>query len=214
MASCGAAQTRAETARLWDIERMRAIRLIAAVLGFALALPATACAAGWGGIEPGDTTLEQVRERYGAPSKETKQKTENYDTTTWIYEGPKAPGGISRMVVDFGILTPDGYKPNLVRVFVLEPKPAIFAVQTVIDGWGRPSAAGDQGGYPTMLYEAGLVVIFDKQGSWAETMTFTVPQPLPQEAPAAGAAPAPAPEAPKVPTTPKPGSTSPAGPRP
>ena len=190
---------------------MRAIRVIAAVLGFALALPAGACAAGWGGIEPGDTTIEQVRERYGAPSKETKQKTESYDTTTWIYEGPKAPGGMNRMVVDFGILKPDGFKPNLVRVFVLEPKPAIFAVQTVIDGWGRPSAAGDQGGYPTMLYEAGLVVIFNKQTLWAESMTFTLPQPLPQ-APAAGAAPAPPP--PKASTAPKPGSTLPAGPRP
>jgi len=191
---------------------MRAIRLVAAVLGFALVLPAAACAATWGGIEPGATTVDQVRERYGAPSKETKQKTENYDTTTWIYEGPKAPGGVTRMVVDFGILKPDGYKPNVVRVFVLEPKPDIFPVQTVLDGWGRPSAAGNQGGYPTMLYEAGLIIIFDKQGSWAESMTFTVPQPLPKN-PAAGAAPAPAPAPSTAPTAPRPRSTSPAGPR-
>lgn len=190
---------------------MRAIGLVAAVLAFALALPAAACAAGWGGIEPGITTVEQVRERYGAPSKETKQKTEGYDTTTWIYEGPKAPGGINRMVVEFGILKPDGYKPDLVRVFVLEPKPTIFAVQTVIDGWGLPSAAGNQDGFPTMFYEEGLVVVFDKQTHWAASMSFTVPQPVPQP-PAAGAAPAPAP--PKSSTAPKPGSTSPAGPRP
>jgi hypothetical protein len=187
--------------------------MIAVVLALALALPAAAGAASWGGIEPGDTTLEQVRERYGAPSKETKQKVENYDTVTWTYEGPKAPGGINRMVVDFGLLKPDGYKPNVVRVFVLEPRPSIFAVQTVIDGWGLPSAAGDQGGYPTMLYEAGLLVVFDKQGFWAESMTFTLPQPLPQ-APAAGAAPAPAPAPPKATTTPKSGPTPPAGPRP
>jgi hypothetical protein len=200
-------------ARLWDIEGMRAIRLIAVVLALALALPAAAGAASWGGIEPGDTTLDQVRERYGAPSKETKQKVENYDTTTWIYEGPKAPGGIKRMVVEFGLLKPDGFKPNVVRVFVLEPRPSIFAVQTVIDGWGLPSVAGDQGGFPTMLYEAGLLVVFDKQTLWADSMTFTLPQPLPQ-APAAGAAPAPAPAPPKAPTVPKPGSTPPAGPRP
>jgi len=193
---------------------MRAVRLIALVLGFALALPAAAAAASWGGIEPGTTTLEQVRERYGAPSKETTQKVESYDTTTWIYEGPKAPAGINRMVVDFGILKPDGFKPNIVRVFVLEPRPSIFAVQTVIDGWGLPSAAGDQGGFPTMLYEEGLLVVFDKQTLWAESMTFTLPQPLPQ-APAAGAGPpAPAPAPPKAGTAPKPGSTSPAGPRP
>jgi hypothetical protein len=191
---------------------MRAIRLIAAVLALALALPAAAGAASWGGIEPGDTTLEQVRERYGAPSKESKQKTEHYDTTTWIYEGPKAPSGMNRMIVDFGLLKPDGFKPNLVRVFVLEPKPTIFAVQTVIDGWGLPSAAGDQGGFPTMLYEAGLVVVFDKQTHWADSMTFTLPQPLPQP-PTAGP-PAPAPAPPKATTTPKPGSTPPAGARP
>jgi hypothetical protein len=190
---------------------MRAIRLLAAVLGFALALPAGAGAASWGGIEPGDTTFEQVRERFGAPSKETKQKVETYDTTTWTYEGPKAPGGISRMVVDFGILKPDGFKPNVVRVFVLEPKPNIFAVQTVIDGWGEPSAAGDQGGFPSMLYDEGLVVVFDKQTLWAESMTFTLPQP---PAPAAGAAPAPAPAPPKATTTPKPAPTPPAGARP
>ena len=76
-------------------------------------------AASWGGIVPGDTTLEQVRERYGAPSKETKQKVETYDTTTWIFEGPNAPSGINRMVVDFGLLKPDGFKPNVVRLFVL-----------------------------------------------------------------------------------------------
>ena len=192
---------------------MRAVGSIAVALAVALTLPAAACAASWGGIEPGDTTLEQVRERYGAPSKETKQKTENYDTTTWIYEGPKAPAGINRMVVDFGILKPDGFKPDLVRVFVIEPRQSIFAVQTVIDGWGLPSAAGDQDGYPTMIYEAGLVVVFDKQAAWAESMTFTVPQPVPQ-APAAGAAPAPAPASPTPPTAPKSGSTSPAGPRP
>ena len=211
MAFSGAAQTRAETARLWDIEAMRVIQLIAAVLSMALALPAGAGAASWGGIEPGDTTLEQVRERFGAPSKETKQKVENYDTTTWIYEGPKAPGGISRMIVDFGILKPDGFKPNVVRVFVLEPKPNIFAVQTVIDGWGVPSAAGDQGGFPSMLYDAGLVVVFDKETRWAESMTFTLPQP---QAPAAGAAPAPAAAPPKATTAPKPAPTPPAGARP
>ena len=125
---------------------MRAVRLIAIVLGFALALPAAAGAASWGGIEPGETTLEQVRERYGPPSQETKQKVDTYDTMTWIYEADKAPAGINRMVVDFGILKPDGFKANLVRVFVIEPKPSIFAVQTVVDGWGLPSAAGDSGG--------------------------------------------------------------------
>ena len=193
---------------------MRVIPSIAVVLGFVLALSAAASAANWGDIYPGDTTLEQVRERYGAPSKETKQKVENYDTTTWIYEGPKAPVGVNRMVVDFGILKPDGFKPNVVRVFELEPKPSIFALQTVIDGWGLPAASGNQDGYPTVVYEEGLVVVFDKETLWAQTMTFTVPQPLPQ-APAAGAAPSPAPAASSAPAAPtKPRTTFPAGPRP
>lgn len=190
---------------------MRTIRLMAAVLGLALALPASACALGWGGIDPGESTIEQVRERYGPPSSETKQKTEGYDTTTWIYEAGKAPSGIKRMVVDFGILKPGGFVPNVVRVFVIEPNPSIFAVQTVIDGWGLPTAAGDQGGYPTMLYEAGLVVVFDGQTRWADSLTFTVPQPLPQ-VPAAGAAPAPASAAPSAPSAPRP--ATPPGARP
>ena len=211
MASCGGAPTRAETARLWDIKGMRSIRFIAAILGLALALPAAACAAGWGGIEPGETTLEQVRERYGAPSKETKQKIETYDTVTWIYEADKSPAGINRMVVDFGILKPDGFKPNLVRVFVIEPRPTIFAVQTVVDGWGTPTATGDSNGYPTIAYDAGLVVVFDKQSLWAESMTFTVAQPLPRSPAAAAPGPAPAPAT--APAAPKP-PTQPARPRP
>ena len=211
MASCGGALTRAETARLWDIKGMRSIRFIAAILGLALALPAAACAAGWGGIEPGETTLEQVRERYGAPSKETKQKIETYDTVTWIYEADKSPAGINRMVVDFGILKPDGFKPNLVRVFVIEPRPTIFAVQTVVDGWGTPTATGDSNGYPTIAYDAGLVVVFDKQSLWAESMTFTVPQLLPRSPAAAAPGPAPAPAT--APAAPKP-PTQPARPRP
>ena len=190
---------------------MRAIWLIGVAL--ALALPGAASAASWGGIEPGETTLEQVFERYGAPSSETKPKVDNYDTTTWIYEGPKAPSGTNRMVVDFGILRPDGFKPNLVRVFVIEPRPSIFAVQTVIDGWGLPSVAGDQSGFPTMVYEAGLVVVFDKQAAWAESMTFTVPQPL-QPVPADGTSPAPAPPSPRPATAPRPAPTPPAGARP
>jgi hypothetical protein len=179
----------------------------------ALGLAGTAQASEWGGITPGVTTLEQVRERYGPPSQETKQKVDTYDTTTWIYEADKAPAGINRMVVDFGILKPDGFKANLVRVFVIEPRPSVFALQTIVDGWGVPSTAGDSSGFPTMVYEAGLLVIFDKQSRWAESMTFTVPQPLPQS-PAAGVAPAPAPAtaAPTAPAAPKP--PQPAGPRP
>jgi hypothetical protein len=190
---------------------MRNFRLIVTALALALAVPVAASAANWGGINPGETTLEQVRERYGAPSSETKQKVDNYDTVTWTYQGDKVTSGIIRMIVDFGILRPDGFKPNLVRVFSIEPRPTIFAVQTIVDGWGFPTAAGEQNGYPTMVYEEGLVVVFDKETLWAQSLTFTVAQPLPQPS-ATSAAPAPAaPTAPK-PAAPKP--NQPAGPRP
>ncbi len=211
MASCEGAQTRAETARLWDIKGMRPFRLIVTALALALAVPVAASAANWGGINPGETTLEQVRERYGAPSSETKQKVDNYDTLTWTYEGNKSPEGISRMIVDFGILKPDGFKPNLVRVFSLEPRPTIFAVQTIVDGWGLPAAAGEQHGYPTMVYEEGLVVVFDRETLWAQSLTFTVAQPLPQPS-ATSATPAPAAPAAPKPAAPRP--NQPAGPRP
>jgi hypothetical protein len=169
---------------------MRCFRVLALVLTLAVAAPVTALASSWGGIEPGETTLEQVRERYGAPSKETKEKTEGYDTTTWVYEGPKAPVGMNRMIIDMGILKPEGFKPELVRVFVLEPKPTIFPMQAIIDGWGLPNAAGDQNGFPTMLYESGLIVVFEKEGQFASSMTFTVPQAF-QPATTTGAAPKP-----------------------
>ena len=70
-----------------------------------------------------------------------------------------------------------------------------------------------------MLYEDGLIVVFEKQGQWAYSMTFTVPQPF--QAPTAGAAPsapgaatqAPPPRATTPGATPKP-PASPAAPRP
>ena len=167
---------------------MRVIGVLTLVWGLAMATPGSVWASNWGGLEPGVTTQEQVRERYGAPSKETKQKVEGYDTTTWVYEGSKAPVGMTRMTVDLGLLKPDGFKPDLVRVFVLEPKPNMFPLQAVIDGWGVPNAAGDEGGFPTMLFEDGLIVVFEKQGQWADSMTFTVPQPF--QPPTAGAPPA------------------------
>ena len=46
------------------------------------------------------------------------------------------------MIVDFGILTPAGYKKDVVRTFRLEPKPDIFNRKLVVDGWGPPSRVG------------------------------------------------------------------------
>ena len=125
-------------------------RVALAWLGFALALslgvPSAAVAADWGAISPGASTIETVRERYGAPSRETRQKLEGYDTIQWVYEGARAPAGMKRMIVEFGLLTPGGYRPNLVRTFTLEPKPRIFDHVAVMNGWGIPDGVAESEG--------------------------------------------------------------------
>jgi hypothetical protein len=167
-----------------------------------LALAGAAEAGEWGGIEPGVSTVEQVRERWGAPSKETRARVEGYDTMQWVYEGNRAPGGLQRMTVDFGLLTPAGYRPSLVRLLKLEPKPHMFGRQTVIQGWGIPDGLGTQDGFETFFYRLGVFIIFDKAGEDATTLIFSVPQPdlaparsAPASPPAQPRPPAPAPPA-------------------
>ena len=169
-----------------------------------LALPSPLWAAGWGGIEPGQTTLEDVRGRYGRPSRETRAKVQGYDTVQWIYEGSQAPPGLTRILVDFGILIDKDYKPSVVRILRLEPKPLIFGRNTVIDGWGVPDGVSKVNEQETFFYKAGLLVTFDKEGQTAVVMNFTVPQPLAAtskpttpSAPASGSAPRPAPAQPR-----------------
>jgi hypothetical protein len=152
-------------------------RILPIALAALLALPALGAAADWGGIDAGVSTLEQVRERYGAPSKETRAKVEGYDTNQWIYESPRAPTGLVRMVVNFGLLTPGGYKPNVVRILRLEPKPGIYARNIVINGWGVPDGTSTEGEQTTFLYKVGLLVTFGKDGDNAVVMLFIVPQP-------------------------------------
>jgi hypothetical protein len=136
-------------------------------------------AADWGGIYPGTTTVEQVRARYGNPTKESRPKVDGYDTVQLIYEGDRAPAGMVRMTVDFGILTPGGYKANVVRLLTLEPKPAIFGRGTVIQGWGIPDGFADNAdGGATLVWNDGLLVVFDKDRENARALMFSVPQPL------------------------------------
>jgi hypothetical protein len=151
--------------------------------------PRAVSAEEWGGIEPGLTTIEQVRAHYGAPSKETRAKVEGQDTIQWIFEGARAPGGILRMTVDYGLLTPQGYKQTVVRVLRLEPKPKVFGKNTVVQGWGAPDGIGTPNDQESFFYKSGLIVIFNKEGTDAILLTFTPPQP---DAPAR-----PAPVAPK-----------------
>ena len=164
--------------------RRRALLAVVAMAGLLLAgEPGTA--EEWGAIEPGVTTAEQVRARYGAPSKETRGKADGYDIMQWVYEGAQVPGGIQRMTVDYGLLTPQGFKPTLVRVLRLEPKPKVFGRNTVIQAWGVPDGITQQNELDTFFYKTGLLVNFDKEGDEAALLTFTPPQPdKPPAAPA------------------------------
>jgi hypothetical protein len=171
------------------MRRLVAFALALAALVSTLAFPRAAGAAEWNGIEPGVTSVEAIRARYGPPSKEVKAKVNNYDTTEWTYEGERAPGGFSRMVIEFGILLPAGYSPNTVRVLRLDPRRFIFTKDMVVAGWGEPDRATTENDRDIFFYTSGLLVTFDKDGVMATSMYFTVKQPDP--APAASGAPAP-----------------------
>ena len=153
-------------------------RRIAIVVALGLAaLAALADAAEWGLIRPGTSTTTTIRERYGAPSRVDKQKVEKYDTENWIYEGDKAPVGIERLTVEFGLLQQDKYRPEVVRAFRLEPKPGTFNRGVVTNGWGFPDRMGREGESDLFLYREGLLVYFDESGWNAKLMLFTLPQP-------------------------------------
>ena len=154
---------------------VRFVRL--AVTAAVLAVAGGAGAAEWGTIVPGQTTQEAVRARYGEPSKRGAQKVDGYDTTEWVYEGARAPAGIRRLVVEFGLLTPGGYRPEIVRVLRLEPGPGVFTRPLVERGWGPPDRVGKERDTPLFFYESGLLVLFDKDGWLAVSMVFTPPQP-------------------------------------
>ena len=187
---------------------MRLAVSLAALL-LAVAAPATAArAAEWNGIEPGVTTTEAFRARFGPPSKEAKQKVGSYDTDEWTYEAARAPEGFYKMVVEFGILLPAGYSPNTVRVLRLDPKRFIFLKDTIVAGWGEPDRATVENGRDIFFYRSGLVVTFDEQGVMATSMFFTVKQPDP-----APAGTSPAPPAPASPS-PRPAAPAPAKPAP
>jgi hypothetical protein len=94
----------------------------------------------------------------------------------WLYEGDQAPRGMVRVTVDFGILTPQGYRADIVRQMILEPRPGVFSRDTVVAGWGEPDVADVEGGKKVLRYRSGLFVYFDNDGRRAERMYFTPPQ--------------------------------------
>jgi hypothetical protein len=154
------------------------MRRLLLVVTMGLALPVATLASEWGTIIPGTSTMESVRAQYGGPTKTETHKTDNYDTTSWLYEGAQAPVGLLRMVVDFGILQAGGYRRDIVRSFRLEPKRGVFNRKIVLAGWGAPERVGKQGETEVFYYAEGLVVLFDKEGLDAQTLVFTPPQPI------------------------------------
>ena len=155
-------------------------------LALALLLALAAAPAGaldWGAIVPGLSTMEAVRARYGAPSRTESQKVEGFDAARWIYEAAQAPPGLLRLIVDFGLKPAAGYRSDLVRSFLLEPKPRIFDRRIVVSGWGPPERIGKESGADVYFYEQGLLVYFDKDGWNVRALMFTPPQPLPPAAP-------------------------------
>ncbi|MFQ5898320.1 MAG: hypothetical protein ACE5JN_08750 [Candidatus Methylomirabilia bacterium] len=135
-----------------------------------------AAAEEWGGVTPGVSTVDSVRARFGEPSRGSEGTLEGYATMQWVYEGEQAPRGFERMTVDFGLLIPEGYRPRLVRLLLLKPKPGIFRRRTLIMGWGRPDGVNVQDGRKVYFYRNGLVVFFDERGEEAVSMLFTIPQ--------------------------------------
>jgi hypothetical protein len=134
-------------------------------------------AAEWGLIRPGATTKDAVRARYGLPTRVDRQKVETYDTETWIYEEERAPIGLERLSVEFGLLHQDKYQPDVVRAFRLEPKPGTFNRGVIANGWGFPDRMGRENNRDIFLYRDGLLVYFDESGWNAKLMVFTLPQP-------------------------------------
>src|SRR5262245_37104735 len=161
-----------------------------ASLGLFLALlivgwPTPVPAEEWGGIEPGVSILDDVRSRYGAPTKETHAKAECYDTVQWVYDGAQAPGGIQRMTIEYGLLTPQGYKPTVVRVIRLEPKAIALGQSRVGQGSGATDHLITQNDQETYFYKSGRIVTCNTEDTEAVILNFMPPQPDQPPAPAA-----------------------------
>ena len=106
-----------------------------------------------------------------------RQKIDNYDIEKWIYQDDRAPTGIVRLTVEFGLLRDGKYQPEVVRVFELEPHGGTFNRGIVSSGWGLPDRIGQQGNEEVFLYKEGLLVYFAENGWNVRLMIFTLPQP-------------------------------------
>jgi hypothetical protein len=153
------------------------IRIGVTCLLLAAGVPAEA--ANWGGITPGESLRRDVEARYGAPSRTQTVTEEGRTSVEWTYAGDRAPKGLERMVVSFGLLRGTAFVPDVVRSLTLFPKPGVFRVPSLSAGWGKPEAIGsdERTGRSAFRYDSqGLLVILDRTGQWAETMVFAPAQ--------------------------------------
>lgn len=159
--------------RVWRGARwtLGAIAVMAALLVGAGDLGAES----WGGLTPGETTRADVERLYGRPSRERSTVEESRTVAEWTYAGERAPQGLERMVISFGLEAGGRFAPDVVRSLALHPKPHVFSFRAVSNGWGPPDAVGteESTGRPSFHYrKQGLLIIFDKTGSWAELLLF------------------------------------------
>jgi hypothetical protein len=152
----------------------RVARALALALLLALLGPERAGRAeSWGGITPGETTRAQVQALFGPPSREQTVVEEGRTALEWTYMGERAPRGLTRMAVSFGLLRGGRFEPDVVRALALEPKPHVFSLRAITSGWGQPDAIGTEEatGRPSLQFKKeGLLVILDRTGSWAELL--------------------------------------------
>jgi len=148
-------------------------------LGLALGAvwgPATPAAAdGWGGMTPGESTLRDVQARYGRPTRERQVVEEGRSVPEWTYVGERAPAGLERMVVSFGLLGPAGFAPDVVRAVAIYPKPRVFSLGAITSGWGTPDAVGsdERTGQAAFRYDRrGILILLDPTETWAEMILF------------------------------------------
>src|SRR5262249_20280496 len=58
----------------------------------------------WGGLTPGESTRAQVEALYGRPSRERPLTEEGRTVAELTYAADRAPRGLERMVVSFGLM--------------------------------------------------------------------------------------------------------------
>lgn len=158
--------------------RIRPRRLFLPVL-VVLGLAGPAAAASWGGITPGETTRREVEAQYGRPTRERTVVEEGRTVPEWTYSGDRLPKGVSRLVLNFGLMGPGGFTLDVVRAIQLFPEPRVFTVTALGNGWGDPIVTGTDTttGRRVLRYAGGLLVVLDKTEGWAEFMLFA---PLPK----------------------------------